>query len=120
MTSLALRLDLCATSAAEAFRSENSAAVDLNRDTDKITDRVSWMAVIHKYQNVAKKYPRSSVAPKARFKAARLYENLNKFSSNPRDLDHAVENYLAIAEEYPGNSLADDSVYQAAQIYNYR
>ncbi len=107
-----------ATSALEAFQSANSAAIDLNRDTDKKRDRVSWMAVIHKYQNVAKNYPRSSVAPKARFKAARLYEDLNRFSSNPKDLDHAVDAYLALAEEYPGSSLADDAVYQAAQIYN--
>jgi N-acetylmuramoyl-L-alanine amidase len=109
-----------ATSAAEAFQSANSVAIDLHRDTDKKKDRVSWMAVIHKYQNVAKNYPHSSFAPKARFKAAKLYEDLNKFSSNPKDLDHAVDTYLAIAEEYPGSPLADDSIYQAAQIYNFQ
>jgi len=109
-----------ATSALEAFQSANSAAIDLNRDTDKKRDRVSWMAVIHKYQNVAKNYPRSNVAPKAKFKAAKLYEDLYRFSSNPKDLDHAVDTYLAIAEDYPGSSLADDSVYLAAQICNYQ
>ena len=109
-----------ASSAAEAFQSANTASVDLFRDADKKKDRVSWMAVIHKYQTVVKNYPHSPYAPKARFKAAKLYEGLHELSSNPKDLDRAVDAYLAVADEYPGSSLSDDALYKAAQIYNFK
>lgn len=109
-----------ATSVAEAFQSANAAAIELHRDVDKKKDRVSWMAVIHKYQNVVKNYPHSSFAPKAKYKAAKLYEDLHAFSSNPKDLERAVDTYLGVADEYPGSPLADDSLYKAAQIYHFQ
>ena len=49
-----------ASSAAQAYQSASAASVELLRDLDKKKDRVSWMAVIHKYQNVGKQYPRSN------------------------------------------------------------
>lgn len=107
-----------ASSAAEAYQSANAASIDLYRDADRKKDRVSWMAVIHKYQNVAKKYSRSNYAPRSWFKVGKLYEDLNRFSSNPKDLDRAVEAYLTVAESYPSSSLADDAVFNAARVYN--
>ncbi|MCK7510044.1 MAG: hypothetical protein MZV70_42420 [Desulfobacterales bacterium] len=73
----------------------------LIRDADKKRDRVSWMAVIHKFQNVAKELPRSSYAPKAWFKVGKLYEDLNRFSSSPKDLEKAVDAYMTVADMYP-------------------
>ncbi len=105
-----------ANSAAAAYQSANAAYVDLTRDKDKARDRVSWMAVIHKYQSVAKKHPKSRFAPTARYKAAKCYEELHSLSSNPKDLDRAVDAFLAVAENHPGSTLADDAVYHAARI----
>jgi N-acetylmuramoyl-L-alanine amidase len=109
---------LASTNAAEAFRSANLATIELYRDIDKKKDRVSWMAVIHKYLAVSKEFSQTNVAPKARFKAARLYEDLYRFSSRPKDLDRAVETYVGLADEYPASTLADDALYAAAQICN--
>ncbi|HPR55496.1 MAG TPA: N-acetylmuramoyl-L-alanine amidase [Deltaproteobacteria bacterium] len=107
-----------APSAAESYQSANAASIELYRDVDKKKDRVSWMAVIHKYQNVGKNYPRTSYAPRAWFKVGRLYEDLNRFSSNPKDLDRAVDAYMTVADSYPSSSLADDAVYRSARIYH--
>ncbi len=106
------------SSAAEAFQSANLASVDLHRDADKKKDRVSWMAVIHKYLSVSKEFPRTGFAPKANYKAAKLYEELYQVSSRPKDLERAADTYLGIADEYPSSNLADDAIYHAAQIYN--
>ncbi|HOJ13157.1 MAG TPA: N-acetylmuramoyl-L-alanine amidase [Deltaproteobacteria bacterium] len=106
------------TSAAEAYQSANSAAVELYRDASKRKDRVSWMAVIHKFQNVAKRHPDSGYAAKALFKTGKLYEDLHRFSSRPDDLEKAADTYLALAEKYPKNQLADDAVYSAARIHH--
>jgi N-acetylmuramoyl-L-alanine amidase len=105
-------------SSAEAFQSANAASVELYRDVDKKSDRVSWMAVIHKFQNIGKKYPRSSYAPKAWFRVGKLYEDLNRFSSSPKDLEKAVDAYMTVADMYPSSSLADDALYTSARIYN--
>jgi len=109
-----------ASSAAEAFQSANLAAVELFRDADRKKDRVSWMAVIHKYLSVSKDFPQSKFAPKADYKAAKLYEELSRFSSRPKDLERAAETYLDLAARYPSSGLADDALYLAAQIYNNR
>jgi len=115
---IALAMPLHASqSAAEAFQSANAAAVDLYRDADKKKDRVSWMAVIHKFQNVAKNHPKSNYAARASFRVGKLYEDLYRLSSNPKDLEKAAEAYLSTADAYPGSTLADDAVYNAAQIY---
>jgi N-acetylmuramoyl-L-alanine amidase len=119
ITSLALSAPVQAsTSAAEAFQSANTAAVELFRDIDKKKDRVSWMAVIQKYITVSKNYPQTKFAPKARFKAAKMYEELYRFSSNHKDIERAADVYLSIADEYSSSSFADDALYQAAQIYD--
>jgi N-acetylmuramoyl-L-alanine amidase len=106
------------SSAAEAFQSANAASVDLFRDLDKKKDRVSWMAVIQKYLVVSKNYPQTRFAPTARFKAAKLSEELYRFSSNHKDIERAADIYVGIADEYSSSSLADDALYRAAQIYN--
>jgi N-acetylmuramoyl-L-alanine amidase len=123
---LVLSLVLCAAavpahaapSAAEAFQSANSAALELYRDAEKKKDRVSWMAVIHKFQNVAKNHPGSNYAAKAQFRSGRLFEDLHRFSSNPRDLERAVDCYLKTAQAHPQNPLADDALFHAARIYH--
>lgn len=109
-----------APSAAEAYQSANAASVELYRDADMKKSRVSWMAVIHKFQNVGKNYPRSSYAPRAWFRVGRHYEDLNRFSSDPRDLEKAVEAYMTVADSYPSSSLADDALYNAARIHHER
>ena len=107
-----------ASSAAESYQSANAASLELYRDADKKKDRVSWMAVIHKYQNVGKNYPRSNYAPRAWFKVGKLYEGLNGYSSNPKDLERAVEAYMTVVESYAKSSLADDALYKSARIYH--
>ncbi|OQC24990.1 MAG: N-acetylmuramoyl-L-alanine amidase AmiC precursor [Deltaproteobacteria bacterium ADurb.Bin072] len=106
-----------ASSAAQAYQSASAASVELLRDLDKKKDRVSWMAVIHKYQNVGKQYPRSNYAPRSWFKVGKLYEGLHGYSSNPRDLERAIEAYMTVTESYPSSSLADDAIYHSARIY---
>jgi N-acetylmuramoyl-L-alanine amidase len=108
------------SSAVEAFQSANLASVDLYRDVDKKKDRVSWMVAIHKYLSVSNEFPRTGFAPKARYKAAKLYEDLYRFSSKPKDLQRAADTYLGVADRYPSSSLSDDALYHAAQIYNYK
>ncbi len=102
--------------ATEALRSANMAAVDLFRDMDKKSDRISWLAVIQKYLVVSRDYPESNLAPKARYKAAKLYEDLYRYSSNQKDIERSLENYLGVADVYSSSSLADDALYRAAQI----
>ena len=104
-------------SVVQDYQKANKAYVELSRDAALRKNRTNWIKVINLYNEVFNNYPNSNVAPKAVYKAAKLYEQLYGYSSNKSDLRAAVKLYARVAGDYPQSSLADDSLYRAARIH---
>jgi len=79
--------------------------------------RHNWTECIDDYRDTASRHPQSEEAGWALYKAAKLQENLFKYSGRPQDLDGAVELYRRVVNEYPNHRLADDAQYRIGEIY---
>lgn len=104
-------------SAAEAYQDANRAYVELCRSVSDRKSRTNWIRVIHNYSGVYKQYPQSGFAPAARYKTAKLYEELYGYSGKKDDLLTAAKIYLDLAKAYPSSSFADDAIYRSAGVY---
>jgi len=89
----------------------------LYRSSKKMEYRHNWMNCINKYEEVSKKYPKSSEAAWAIFRSARMYVKLNKYSGLEDDLDKALQLYEKVTQEYSTHRLADDAQYEKGNIY---
>ncbi|HDP25361.1 MAG TPA: N-acetylmuramoyl-L-alanine amidase [Deltaproteobacteria bacterium] len=105
-------------SAASAFQSANKAYIELSRDIQKRKQRTNWIDVIELYLKLPQAYTETHFAPRALYRAAKLYEELYGYSSRENDLKKAIEIYLNIPRQYPSSSLADDALFRSAGIYN--
>ncbi len=71
----------------------------------------NYIEVAKKYLEIVKKYPRSPIAYKALFNAAKDYEKGG-------DLNTAIAIYRRLIKEYPGNELLPAAYYQIAYDYD--
>jgi N-acetylmuramoyl-L-alanine amidase len=81
------------------------------------SDRANWLNCIFKFESIHKKFPKSPVADKSLFTAARLYAELSNISSDEADIEHSIDLFNRITKEYPNSSLADDAQYMIGEIY---
>ncbi|MGC9324732.1 MAG: N-acetylmuramoyl-L-alanine amidase [Desulfomonilia bacterium] len=107
-------------SAAGAYQSANKAYIELSRDINKRKYRTNWIDVIDQYLKIPREYSNTQFAPRAMYRAAKLYEELYGYSSLGKDLEKAIKTYLNVSNTYPSSSLADDALYRSASIYNYK
>ncbi len=89
----------------------------LTHSKAKKNQRKNWLAVIHKFEEILKKYPQSPEAPKATFTIGRLYHRLGKALGNSRDLEAASQRYRNLVEKFPPSRLSDDALIYLADIY---
>ncbi len=89
----------------------------LNSSKQKQQFRDTWLHVIHEFELVYKKDPRSRFAPKALFNIGNLYNNLYTRSFLEKDLDASVTAFKTLQQQYPKNTLADDALFKIAEIY---
>ena len=81
------------------------------------SERTNWLNCIFKFESIHKKFPKSPVADKSLFTAARLYAELSNISSDESDIEHSIDLFNIITKEYPQSSLADDAQYMTGEIY---
>ena len=81
------------------------------------SERANWLNCIFKFESIHKKFPKSPVADKSLFTAARLYAELSNISSDETDIEHSINLFNKITKEYPQSSLADDAQYMIGEIY---
>ncbi|MGC8578423.1 MAG: N-acetylmuramoyl-L-alanine amidase [bacterium] len=89
----------------------------LNANRQKQQYRDTWLNVINEFEQVYKKYPNSSYAPRALYNIGNLYNNLYTCSFLMKDLDKAIDAFKTIPQRYKNNSLSDDALFKIAEIY---
>lgn len=104
----------------KAYQKANQAYIELARDTSLRKDKNKWLAVVGAYENVERRFPHSTWAPKAVYMQAKLYEQIYGYFGKRADLDAALAAYQKVAQRYPDNSLADDALYKEARVYELR
>ena len=80
-------------------------------------ERTNWLNCIFKFESIHKKFPKSPVADKSLFTAARLYAELSNISSDETDIKHSIDLFDRITKEYLQSNLADDAQYMIGEIY---
>lgn len=89
----------------------------LNSSKQKQQYRDTWLRVIHEFEQIYKKYPRSRYAPRALYNVGNLYNNLYTRSFLEKDLDASVTAFTTLQQQYAKNTLSDDALFKIAEIY---
>ena len=123
-TCLALVLCLCTLPALaapepaeQAYQAARKGYYALKGDAKRRKFRDSWLTVAHRFEGVAKKYPRSARAPDSLFTAAQLLSDLSRISLLAEDASASMEDYRTLLEGYPRSTLADDAALALARAY---
>ena len=123
-TCLALALCLCTLPALaapepaeQAYQAARKGYYALKGDAKRRKFRDSWLTVAHRFEGVAKKYPKSPRAPDSLFTAAQLLSDLSRISLLAEDASASMEDYRTLLEGYPRSTLADDAALALARAY---
>jgi N-acetylmuramoyl-L-alanine amidase len=109
---------LAAPDAAEqAYQSARKGYYALKKDPKRRKFRDSWLTVAHRFETVAKKYPRSGRAPDSLFTAAQMLSDLSRISLLAEDATASMEDYRTLLETYPKSPLADDAALALARAH---
>ena len=79
--------------------------------------RHNWISCAKKFEEVFKKYPKSSWADDAIFMAGRTYIHLYGYSGKESDLRKSVKLYRGLVKKYPKSKFSDDAQFRIAVIY---
>ncbi|HEY3586842.1 MAG TPA: N-acetylmuramoyl-L-alanine amidase, partial [Myxococcaceae bacterium] len=109
---------LAAPDAAEqAYQAARKGYYALKKDPKRRKFRDSWLTVAHRFESVAKKYPKSGRAPDSLFTAAQMLSDLSRISLLAEDATASMEDYRTLLETYPRSSLADDAALALAKAH---
>jgi N-acetylmuramoyl-L-alanine amidase len=114
---LALPALAAADPAEQAYQAARKGYYALKKDPKRRKFRDSWLTVAHRFEGVAKKYPKSGRAPDSLFTAAQLLSDLSRISLLAEDATASMEDYRALLEGYPRSSLADDAALALARAH---
>jgi len=103
--------------AEQSYQAARKGYYALKKDPKRRKFRDSWLAVAHRFETVAKKYPESARAPDSLFTAAQLLSDLSRISLMAEDATASMEDHRALLETYPRSPLADDAALALAQGY---
>jgi len=103
--------------AEQAYRGARKGYYALKKDPKRRKFRDSWLTVAHRFEAVAKKYPKSDRAPDSLFTAAQLLSDLSRISLLAEDATASMEDYRTLLEAYPASPLADDAALALARAY---
>jgi len=94
-----------------AYKKANNKYIRLARSYKLRKYRIYWIKTIKSFVYVYKHYPKSTLAPKALFKAAKLYQELYGYSHKKSDLILAKNLYKKLILRYPKSKLVDNALY---------
>src|SRR5215831_15148228 len=103
--------------AEQAYQAARKGYYALKKDPKRRKFRDSWLTVAHRFEGVAKKYPKSGRAPDSLFTAAQMMSDLSRISLVTDDATASMDDYRALLEGYPHSSLADDAALALARAY---
>ena len=103
--------------AEQAYQGARKGYYALKKDPKRRKFRDSWLTVAHRFEGVAKKYPKSGRAPDSLFTAAQMMSDLSRISLVADDATASMDDYRALLEGYPRSSLADDAALALARAY---
>src|SRR5215470_7523487 len=101
----------------QAYQAARKGYYALKKDPKRRKFRDSWLTVAHRFETVAKKYPKSGRAPDSLFTAAQLLSDLSRISLVTDDATASMDDYRALLESYPRSSLADDAALALARAH---
>ncbi len=114
---LALPAAAATESAEDAFQVARKSYRALKADPARRKLRHHWLAVAHRFEAVASRFPKSGRAPEALFGAAELLKDLSRLSRLDEDLQAAISDYQRLCGAYPKHRLAGDSALALASIF---
>ncbi|HET9036716.1 MAG TPA: N-acetylmuramoyl-L-alanine amidase [Myxococcaceae bacterium] len=103
--------------AEQAYQAARKGYYALKKDPKRRKYRDSWLTVAHRFEAVAKKYPKSDRAPDSLFTAAQLLSDLSRISLLAEDATASMDDYRALLEGFPKSSLADDAALALARAH---
>ncbi|MGZ5958526.1 MAG: N-acetylmuramoyl-L-alanine amidase [Myxococcaceae bacterium] len=103
--------------AEQSYQAARKGYYALKKDPKRRKFRDSWLTVAHRFESVAKKYPKSPRAPDSLFTAAQLLSDLSRISLLTEDATASMDDDRALLETYPLSPLADDAALALAQAY---
>ena len=103
--------------AEQAYQAARKGYYALKKDPKRRKFRDSWLTVAHRFEGVARKYPKSGRAPDSLFTAAQMMSDLSRISLVADDATASMDDYRALVEGYPRSSLADDAALALARAY---
>ncbi len=110
--------DARAPDKAEAeYQAARKAWFALKEDAQRRKFRHNWQNVAGRFEQVAKRYPKSARAADALYTAAEMQRELSRISALESDLRQAMANYERLIAEHPKNTLADDAALALALIH---
>ncbi|MBZ4374649.1 N-acetylmuramoyl-L-alanine amidase [Corallococcus sp. AS-1-6] len=103
--------------AEEAYQQARRAYYALKDDASRRKLRHHWLNVVHRFESVATRFPKSDRAPDALFTAGDLLQELSRISFVDEDLQAAITDYSKLVEAHPKHRLADDAALALARIH---
>ncbi|MGE6759068.1 N-acetylmuramoyl-L-alanine amidase [Corallococcus interemptor] len=103
--------------AEEAYQQARRAYYALKDDASRRKLRHHWLNVVHRFEAVATRFPKSERAPDALFTAGDLLQELSRISFVDEDLQAAISDYSKLVEAHPKHRLADDAALALARIH---
>ncbi|MBN9685248.1 MULTISPECIES: N-acetylmuramoyl-L-alanine amidase [unclassified Corallococcus] len=103
--------------AEEAYQQARRAYYALKDDASRRKLRHHWLNVVHRFESVATRFPKSDRAPDALFTAGDLLQELSRISFVDEDLQAAISDYSKLVEAHPKHRLADDAALALARIH---
>ena len=103
--------------AEEAYQQARRSYYALKDDASRRKLRHHWLNVVHRFEAVATRFPKSDRAPDALFTAGDLLQELSRISFVDEDLQSAISDYSKLVEAHPKHRLADDAALALARIH---
>ena len=99
----------------DAYFDADACYRSLRQNPTKIKYRHNWMRCIKKYQSVYKQDPAGPWAAAGLYKAAKMYQELAKFSGKESDKKEALDIFQQIVASYPKSRYRQNA---SREIYN--
>ncbi|MEW6430283.1 MAG: N-acetylmuramoyl-L-alanine amidase [Myxococcota bacterium] len=105
-----------ADKADDAYAAAKDSYLSLKKDKQRRQLRHHWQNVARKFEQVARKYPKSDRAPEAFFMAGQLNNELSRISGRGEDVAEAEKSYRRLIDGWPRHRLADDAALALARL----
>lgn len=105
-----------ADKADDSYAAAKDSYLSLKKDKQRRQLRHHWQNVARKFEQVARKYPKSDRAPEAFFMAGQLNNELSRISGRGEDVAEAEKSYRRLIDGWPKHRLTDDAALALAKL----